>query len=156
MKLYTNLIYLIIFIFSASIACAEDFNEIYIHKFVQAVDETVAQQDITKLAEFLSDDITITTHISILGNLRTQTANKEKYLAMVEDVWKKTKDYHYSRENLEIEVLEDGKRARISSTIYESMIFDGIAVNSVATEANIIELRNGKAVITKMTGETTI
>ena len=156
MKLQFNLFSFTLFFFLASAASAENLNEAYIQEFIAEIDRTVMQKNITKLAEFLSDDISITTYVSILGNLRTETANKEKYLSMLEDVWKKTKDYHYSRQNLEIELLEDGKSARVSSTIRESMIFEGVPITSVATEANIIELINGKAQITKMTGETTI
>ncbi len=156
MKSYINLFTFVLLLFSISIVSAENLNEAHIHEFIDEIDKTVLQQDITKLAGFLSDDITITTYVSILGNLRTHTANKEDYLKTVEAAWKKAKDYHYTRQNLEIELLEDGKKARVSSTIRETMVWDGIPITSIATEANIIELIDGKAQITKVTGETTI
>jgi len=156
MKSYNYLFSLILLFFSVSIANAEDFTEAHLHKFIEEIDKTVMQQDITKLAGFLSDDITITTYVSILGNLRTHSSNKTNYLKTVEAAWKKAENYQYSRENIEIELLDNGKKARISSTIRESMIYDGIPITSIATEANIVELIDGKAQITKVTGETTI
>jgi len=156
MKSYNYLFSLILLFFSVSIANAENFNEAHLHKFIEEIDKTVMQQDITKLAGFLSDDITITTYVSILGNLRTHSSNKTNYLKTVEAAWEKAENYQYSRENIEIELLDNGKKARISSTIRESMIYDGIPITSIATEANIVELIDGKAQITKVTGETTI
>jgi hypothetical protein len=52
--------------------------------------------------------------------------------------------------------LDEGKKALITATVYESMIVEGTAIRSTSTEAVIVERQNGKTLIIKMTGETSM
>ncbi len=116
-----------------------------------SVDKNVAGTE-----NFLSDDIIITIHIFVLKYLQTHTANKAQYLTMLAQGWKIAEDYKYSREDVEIKYLNEGKKARITATIYEPTTIEGTAISSTSTEAVIVERQNGNTLITKMTGETSM
>ncbi len=144
-----------LFIITATVN-AENLDDKRIYELLHAVDDMSASKNVEGIGEYLSDDLQITMYISILGNLQTHTANKEQYLAILSQGWEIAENYKYSREGVEITYLDEGKQARITATVHESMTIDGTPISSTTTEAAIVELRNGKALITKMTGETTM
>lgn len=156
MKLHLYIYFLFTYIMVTVNAHAENLNEKYIHEFLVAVDEMSVNKNVAGIGEFLSDDVVITMHISVLGNLQTHTANKEQYLAMLAQGWEIAENYKYSRKGVEIKYLDEGKKALITATVYESMIVEGTAIRSTSTEAVIVERQNGKTLIIKMTGETSM
>ncbi len=118
------------------------------------MDKMIASQDVAGIGKWLSDDIEITMHTSVFGKLQTAKANKQQYLELLTNGWAMAEDYHYQKENVEIHYLEGGKSANITATVYESMTINGTPVKDRTTESMIVELINGKVLITKMTGET--
>lgn len=145
-----SLIGTIILLFSlhATPAYAQNITQQQIKTMLDAVSTAANQRDANAIASLLSDNVRIKILISFNGRQTLNTPNKQQYLVMLKQTWNSLQSYSYQRQNTT--VYMQGKSAKITADIIESMSHNGQSITTKAKEQAVIELVNGKLLITKV------
>lgn len=108
--------------------------------------KAVADKNIAALGADLADDIDIT--IEIMG--QEQHLTKAEYLANFRRSWDKIKDYEFKPTSGEVEVsIDSPTRATYRFSAIETMLFNDIVIKGLNEQENVVELRNGRPLMTK-------
>lgn len=108
--------------------------------------KAVAAKNSAALGAYLADDIDIT--IEIMGQEHHLT--KAEYLANFQRSWDKIKDYEFKPTSGEVEVSVDSPtRATYRFSAMETMLFGDVIIKGLNEQENVVELRNGRPLMTK-------
>ena len=151
MLLKRTIIFFMAFLLSFS-SHAEQITRESVDRIIAEVDAAVNALDAGRLANLLSDDVSITMHISAQGQTQTLKPDKSRYLTMLNDGWNQFSDYRYQRSNVKTQI--SGNKARVYADVVEKMTINGQTISGESQEEVTIEMINGKALITKVVGYT--
>ncbi len=146
---------MVIFSFAVhSMVNAGELTESSVKAFVEKVDSAMLTEDTSKISDAMSDNILIIANVNMQGENHVRKLTKKEYLSMLQQASDMSKNYKYKRSNMVIKI--EGNRAIVTSDISESMTMQGKEVSGETKEEITIELINGKPLITKMVGYTTM
>lgn len=138
----------------SSISYAADISEKDVKSVMSKVDNAITTLNVKEVANALSDNVTITMNISVQGKTQVMKPSKSEYIAMLQQGWSMYKDYKYNRSNVKINIK--GSKAYVSADVSESMTVQGKTISGNSKEKMIVEVINGKTLITSVTGYTTM
>lgn len=146
--------FIIFSLFISSITYAAGISEKDVKSVMSKVDSAIANLDVKKVASTLSDNVTITMNISMQGKTQVMKPTKSQYISMLQQGWSMYSNYKYNRSNVKINIK--GSKAYVSADVSESMTVQGKTISGNSKEEIIVEVVNGKTLITSVTGYTTM
>lgn len=138
------------FLMSPAFAEAQGITEKAVKELMQKMDRATAGKDANSVDRMLSENVAITVRISAGGNTQTTRMNKAEYMANLRNAWAAASNYSYRRNNESIAI--SGNTATVSADVTESMTVSGHTIRTQTRETATIELVDGMAKITKITG----
>ena len=141
-------------LFASAISFASDLTEESVKSVLSKIDNAVANLNANEVSKVLSDNVIITINITMQGQTQVMRPSKQEYIAMLEEGWAMYENYKYSKSNVKIKI--QGRKAFISADVRESMTVQGQNIAGESKEEITIELINGKPLITKVVGYTSM
>lgn len=138
---------------SMSLHAAAQLDKDSIMQFMGTMDKLAIEMNADAIAGYLSDDIKITMNISLQGQTQVLKPSKQEYLQMLKQGWAVAQNYSYKRENVKINIVEKGRKAVVTADVIESMTIQGQDITGKSTEEAVVELVNGKLLITAVSGK---
>lgn len=133
---------------------ASELTKETVKQVISRVDNAVNDLNAKAVGEEMSSDVSITMNISIQGQTQIMKPSKQEYIAMLEQGWALYTNYKYNRSNMVIKIKSD--KAYITADVQESMTIQGQNISGTSKEETIIELVNGKPLVTAVTAHTSM
>jgi hypothetical protein len=147
-------IFLFLSLAVATSAYAAELTEETVKQVISRIDKAVNDRNANALAKELSNNASIKINISVKGRKRAMTASKRRYISILEQSWAQYSDYNYSRSNMTMTIKNN--KALVSVVVQESMVLQGQNVSGSTKEEVTIELVDGKPLVTKVTGHSSL
>ena len=134
----------------------EAINENDVLAVLNAVDKAAKRSNIPGIIAPLARDVKIKMRVSIPGSDKEQltTLNKEQYTFVLKQAFRKRLRYQYERKNTRIKIYNDNKTAMVTCDIYEILTLREGTLRTVSSEVAILNLQNGKILVTSIEGRT--
>lgn len=139
---------------AASVASAAGLTNKSVEAVLAQIDNAANTLDANAVASVMSDDVSITMNISMQGKSQVLKPSKQEYIAMLQQGWAMYQDYKYKRSNVKIDL--QGNKAVVSADVSESMTVQGQTLAGVSKETVTIEVINGKPMVTRIVGHTSM
>ena len=134
----------------SNISFAAELTKESVNQLLNTVEQAAKKHNSDAIGEVLADNVMITMNIEIQGQTQVAKVNKGQYLSMLEQGWAQVSNYDYSKSDVEIEL--DGDKAYITANVNESMTVQGHDVSTSSHEEAVVELVNGKVMVTNIVG----
>jgi len=143
----TILMFLILGLTSAS---AKDvLTKQMVTNLLSKMDKTTVDLDAKALGDLLSDNVLIKIVLPKQnGKNPIVSPNKKQYISLLKQAWAKNKNYKYQRYNVNIEISNN--KAITSFNAKESIQVENKTIDTYLKDQMLIEIINGKALITKV------
>ena len=128
---------------------AQQLDEQTVLKMVSEMDHAISQRDASGLARFLSAELTVIANVRASGQTQKLTMNKSSYIESLKQGWAVATGYEYKRTDIKI-TLSGPAKAVVTATIAETVTVQGQTIRSTSTETAVIELVEGKPMITSV------
>ena len=138
----------------SGIVQAGQIDKATINSMLSEIDAAAQNKDASVVVKYISPDAKIVMYINVNGQKQVLKVTRAQYLDMLQQGWAVASNYKYQRNNTRIKILDGGSRAVVTASVVESMTIQGQTVKGTSKEKSTIELVNGKAMITKLVGET--
>lgn len=125
-----------------------------IAEVMAASDAAARVRDAAAVGVYLSDDFERVIEFPHKDLMATVRLDKMDYLSLIDEGWADIEHYDYDRGEIEIFVRPDGSSGQSNSTLTEHITIDGVQMTSRFREYAIYEIRNGRPVITQVSGHT--
>jgi len=135
-------------------AFAQDLNREQVMDVVNRVDAAAEVRDAAAVGDALATDVKITINVDYMGQPQVMHATKNEYVAMLREGWAMYSEYKFEKSNLNIEL--EGSKAYVTADVYETMVLQGHRLTGTTKENAVIELVDGKALITQIVGHSKI
>ena len=115
-------------------------------------------RDVGRIGALLADDCTVAFFGSDATQPRLDEMTRDQYLARLRDGYSSLsalKAYDYAAGNLQVALSADGRQASVDADVTETLSFNDHEVVTRSHEASVVELRDGRALIVKVTGSVT-
>ncbi len=146
---------MVIFSFAVhSMVNAGELTESSVKAFTEKVVSAILTKDTSKISDAMSDNVLIIINVNMQGENHVMKPAKKEYLSMLQQGWDMYKNHKYKQSNMVIKI--EGNRAIVTADISESMTVQGKEMSAETKEETTIELVNGKPLITKVVGYTTM
>ena len=161
MKLLLRQSSLLVFVFLAlpMMTYAQAQNEItesQLTAYVNAVDSVARKGNIAAVGSTLANDVKIKMRIVVPNSDQEKvlTLTKQQFTVNTRSVMRRRLAYSLERKNTRFKIYEAGKIASVTSDIYETLTLKAGTVRGVSSEVCILELRNGKLLVTSIEART--
>ncbi len=124
------------------VSFAQQLDEQTVLKLFSEIDHAISQRDASGFARFLSDKLTV------IANVRA-SVNKSSYIESLRQGWAVATGYEYKRTNVKI-TLSGPAKAIVTATVSETVTIQGQTIRGTSTETAVIELVEGKPMITSV------
>jgi len=101
-----------------------------------ALDRAMPARDLDALGRFLSDEVRITVDSTVRGAIFHGSLDKQRYLAMVADAWRKASDYQYRR--IDLEISRRDQTIVATSVTLETLTLDGVVMHTRTRETTTL------------------
>lgn len=99
-------------------------------------------------------DVMIIMNINMQGQKHVMKPGKTEYISMVQQGWSSYSNYTYSKSDVVIKM--QGDKSFVTNNVSESMTVQGSKMSGESKEEVTIELVNGKPLITRKVGYTSM
>jgi len=154
MRYVLNGIFLFLTLVFATASYGAELTEESVRQIMSRLDRAVNDRNAKAVANELSNNVSITLNFSMRGQKQVLKPSKQRYISMLEQGWAKYSNYKYSRSNMTIAIK--GDKALVSAVVHESMTVQGRNVSGSAKEEVIVELVDGKPVVTGVSGQVSL
>lgn len=154
MRYIVNGIFLFLTLVVATGSYGSELTEESVKQIMSRLDKAANDRNAQAVAKELSNNVSITLNISMRGQKQVLKPSKQRYISMLQQGWAKYSDYEYSRSNMKIAIK--GDKALVSAVVHESMTVHGRNVSGSAKEEVIIELVDGKPIVTGVSGQVSL
>jgi hypothetical protein len=119
---------------------------------LKSMDEAAIKKDVKAIVAHMAPNAII--KLEMLGPQGKQTLrlNIKEYEAYLKQGYAATSNFNYKRTNTKIKISTDGRTARVTDTVLETMSMGGKTISGETKETALLELRNGKLFITAIDG----
>ena len=131
---------------------ATKITEEKILSLLTSMDEAAIRQDVKALIAHMAPNVTIQLEIPGPGGKQTFRFNIKEYETHLKESFAQASDYKYKRTETNIEIAKDGQTARVTDTVLETVSIGGQTIRSETRETAMLELQNGKLLITALDG----
>jgi len=149
-KLFSILIYMVIF----STANADDLTKQNVNVFLVSIDKAAVMKNANIISDTLSENVVIIINMTMEDKKQIMKLTKKDYVSILKRGWSIYKNYKYTRTNINIKIKNN--KAFVTSNIKESMTIEGKNISGSSKEETTIELIDGKLLITKLVGYTSM
>jgi len=141
-------------VFASAITNASGLTEEAVKKLIAKVDNAAVTLNADAVADALSSNVIIIMNIKSQGQTHVMKPTKKDYILMLKQGWAAYKNYTYTKSNVKIRMLAN--KAIVTSNVSESMTVQGQRMSGESREEVTVELVNGKPLITKVVGYTSM
>lgn len=133
-----------------------EITESEILTMLNAVDRASRKGNIGGIVAPLASDVKIRMTVSTpqSPNEQVLSLTKAQYESNIRRVFRHRLAYHLERKNTRIKIYNDQKTAMVSSDMYETLTLRQGKLRAVSSEVSIVNLRNGKVVVTSIEART--
>lgn len=119
---------------------------------VSALDTASRKGNIPGIIAPLARDVKIKMTVSAPGSDQEQVLNltKDQYALHTRRGMRRRLTYHLERKNTRIKIYDDNKTAMVTSDLYETLTIRQGTLRAVSSEVAILNLRNGRLLITSL------
>jgi hypothetical protein len=123
---------------------------------LNAIDRAARKGNVAGLIAPMARDIKIKMTISTPGSDKEQVLNlsKDQYAFHTRRALQRRLAYQYERKNTRIKLYGDNRTALVTSDVYETLTLRQGTIRATSSEVAIVNLRNGKLVITSLEART--
>ncbi len=125
-------------------------NKNQVNQYAQNMRQAANSQNIGRIAELVSDDAII----SLSGNGKKTSLNKNGYLKLLQRNWNKTSNYKYTIQISNIVIIDDEK-ASAKVTTKESYLKNGKSFELITKSDAKFSLNNNKVVLLRSVAQVT-
>lgn len=120
---------------------------------LKTIDQEIVQQNNAGVLAHLAENVTI--HLTMPGpkGPQTVTMNKAEYQSNLEQGAQSVSNYQYERKDTRIEISRDGRSARVTDKVYESVTLEGKTIHTVSRESTVFTLQSGQLLATSIDSE---
>ena len=133
---------------------ATGLTEEAVKQLILRVDNAINEKNAKAIEAELSKNVSITINIDVNGQKQVMKPSKHEYVSMLEQAWEQYSNYKYNRSNMVIKITSN--KAVVTADVSESMTAQGQNISGSSKEEVIIELIEGKPLITAVTGYTSM
>lgn len=146
-----------IFVLLASVSLfsnvlAAGITEAEVRNLISKVDAAVNALNAQGIGDVMRDDVEIIMNIDIQGHRQVMKPSKAEYLEMLKQSWAHAEHYQYSRVDLKFDIQDNMAFGTV--TVNESMTVQGQTFSWSTKEEVVIELIQGKPLMTKIVAHT--
>ncbi len=153
----TNIVkvfFLVIYTMASLAATASELTEESVKAIIAKADNAASTLNANGISNVMSKNAIIVMNINMKGKEHVLKPSKQEYIAMLQQGWSTYKNYKYTKSDVVIKI--EGKKALVTANVKESMTVQGQNVSGESKEELTIELVNGKPLITKVIGYTSM
>ena len=154
MKNAIKICFIILSFTTFSMLNAGEITKSNIKAIIKKIDSAASTLDASKISDTMSDNVLIIMNITMQGKKYTMKPSKKEYLIMLQQSWDTYKNYTYKKSNVIIKIEKN--KAIVTSDVSESMTVNDKNISGESKEEITIKLINGKPLITKVIGYTTM
>ena len=130
-------------------AWSADLTQAELKTMLAQLDKAVQAHDSAGVGRLLAAHVKITIDMKSSG-VPVMRMNKSEYMAQLRQGWSESQNYGYQRINTRIEIAPDGKSARITGTVKETIGLQGRNFTSTVDEVARVELIKGQPLMTEI------
>ena len=158
-RLQQSILLVFLFLVLPGMAYAQAQNEItesQLMGYVSSVDSASRKGNINAVVATLANDVKIKMSIVTPNSDQEKvvTLTKQQYAFNTRNVMRRRLAYSLVRKNTRFKIYEGAKAATVTSDIYETLTLKQGTLRAVSSEIAIVELRNGKLLVTSIESKT--
>jgi hypothetical protein len=131
-------------------------SESAVHATLNAIDRAARKGNVPGIIAPLARDIKIRMTVSAQGSTKEHVLNlnKDQYAFHTRNAMRRRLAYYLERKNTRVKIYDDLQTAMVTSDVYETLTIRQGTLRAVSSEVAILNLRNGKIVITSIEART--
>ncbi|MFQ5990295.1 MAG: hypothetical protein ACE5K9_10315 [Candidatus Methylomirabilales bacterium] len=134
----------------AAIAATERITEAQIHQILEAIDAAAMERNAEGIVQYFARDCIIRLEMPGPHGRQVLQVNREEYATSLKESFSTLIKYEYLRMETKIHIGPDGKSARVTGKIYETMTVEDRIIKAVTQHTAIFEHRSGELSITSL------
>lgn len=154
MKNIIRACFIAICIMASATVSATGLSEKTVMALIEKVDNAATTLNTSAVSDAMSNNAVIVMNIKMQGKEHVMKPTKNEYIAMLQQGWSTYENYKYSKSNVVVKM--QGDKAFVTADVKETMTVQGKSVTGESKEEVTIELINGKPLITKIVGYTSM
>lgn len=135
---------------SKAIAAPSRITDAQIRQILEAIDVAASQKDAEGIVRYFARDCIIHLHMPGPHGRQVLQLDRGEYATSLKESFSTVTEYKYRRAETKIHIAPDGKRARVTGKIYETMIVEDQIIKAVTEHTAIFEHRSGEVFITSL------
>lgn len=149
-------LFLFALLFTSFALQAGQLNQAAVSSMLTQLDKSIQAKDANAVANLMSENIQITINVTSQGKTQIISVGKNEYIGMLSQGWTMAEEYSYKRENVNIKIIDQGKKAHVTADVIETVTIQGQKHSGKSKEDVLVEMIDGKPMITRITGETSM
>lgn len=138
----------------SAVCAADELTEPAVRALIAKSDAAIAARDVAAIGALLSEGIVIQLTIHAGGKTQKVEMRKPEYMKSLADGYAQYSDFTYQRSDVTIVVEAD--KATATSQVTESMKVGRQTMRATTDEVTTLQLVDGKLLVTKVVGESTM
>lgn len=148
MKRFNQLLVLIGLVLMTACSSQKGITEEEVKQFITQVDAASASMNADGIASALSEDVTMKLNIHTDGGAQKMEFKKPEYINMLRQGWGIASEYTLTRSNVNIDI--SGSKATITSDLVDELVIDGTVLKSSNKDTTVVEMIDGKMLVTNV------
>ncbi|MFQ5656074.1 MAG: hypothetical protein ACE5G5_00865 [Candidatus Methylomirabilales bacterium] len=151
-SVYLMLSFLLCTTLSAEAANASKgrITEARIQQILEAIDAAATQRNAEGIVTYFAKDCVIRLDMPGPHGRQLHKVDREQYEANLKQSFSTLTEYEYHRGETKIDIAPDGKTARVTGKIFETMTVEDRIIKSLSQHTAIFEVRSGELLITSL------
>lgn len=118
------------------------------------VEAATNNKDMDSVIKYMAPSVEINMTMETPKGKQKKQFSREQFKANAENTLSMVSGYKYKRENDRISISDDGQSANFEADIIEELETQGKKIKAITREKVVMEIIDGKILVTKMDGET--
>ena len=138
---------------TVTVSSAEQASKITKEKILnllKSIDEAAIKKDAKTIMAHMAPNAVIKMEMPGPEGKQIFRWNTKEYETNLKQSYAEVSDYQYKRVNTKIEIAKDGRTARVTDTVLETVSVGGQTIHSETKETALLEWQNGKLLITTL------
>jgi len=115
---------------------------------ISAMDKAARAAKVDDIAAHIADDVRIKMAVEVAGVEQEIELDREKFIFHTRRGFSKRVAYESSRQKTEVTISKDGRRAMVTSELFEKLTQADGTLRAVSSEIYVFNLRDGKILVT--------
>ncbi|MEW6323867.1 MAG: nuclear transport factor 2 family protein [Nitrospirota bacterium] len=123
-----------------------------VQALLQTLDQAAQSLDTDALMTHFADDAVVTLVVPGPDGHQTFRWDKEEYARQLDEGYQEIEEYRFERTDTAIQIAPDGRSARVTATMTETIRMRGQRIYAVTQDDARLELRQGRLMVTRLDG----